>query len=68
MIVGVLGLGVLTGLMAATMALLAGHSILIAFGLYVITGMFMSLTAMMGCVLCKPLRDGANAVFGPNTD
>ena len=68
MIVGVLGLGVLTGLMAATMALMAGHSILLAFGLYVITGMFMSLTAMMGCILCKPLRQGADALFGRYPD
>lgn len=58
MIIGVLGLGVLSGLMAAAMALFAGQSLLIAFGLYVLTGMFMSLTAMMGCVFCKPFRDG----------
>ncbi|MEO0566855.1 MAG: hypothetical protein AAF066_03930 [Pseudomonadota bacterium] len=59
MIAGVLGFGIVSGLLAAIMALLAGHSILIAFGLYVLTGMFVSLTAMMGCVLCKPLRTGS---------
>lgn len=58
MIVGVLGLGVLTGLMAAAMALFAGQSLLVAFGFYVLTGMIMTLTAMMGCVFCKPFRDG----------
>lgn len=64
MIAGVLGFGIVSGMMAATMALLMGHSILIAFGLYVLTGMFISLTAMMGCIFCKPLRSRTHAGFG----
>lgn len=69
MIVGILGLGIVSGLFAAGAALFTGQSILIAFLAYMMVGTLISLTATMGaCVICRHFRDGPLANAHPHLD
>lgn len=53
MILGIIGVGILTGLFAGTTALIAGHSILMALGLYTLFG---TLTVLGGVLLTYTIQ------------